>query len=125
MLTLSGAAIVDLDWMVDFGMAAQLLPEKGLAGWPPAQNEPGAENSTGALSICGNFDPVRVMLQGTPDEVYRATWANLTEGGSRCISAAGCEIPTGTPPENIHAQNRALRAFCQSPFATDKNNELL
>lgn len=92
MITRSGASIVDLDWMVDFGQA-------------------GRAASAAGISICGNFDPVQIMLLGTPEDVYRATWANLTDGGPRCISAAGCEIPAGTPPENLHAQNRALRDF--------------
>ena len=90
----SGAAIIDVDWKVDFARAAEAFGARGIA-------------------ICGNFDPVQVMLQGTPDEVYRATWANLTEGGPRCISAAGCEIPVGTPEENMRAQNRALKDYYQ------------
>ena len=46
----SGAEIVDLDWMVDLGQAAEVFGPDG-----PAP--------------CGNFDPVAVMLQGTPVEV--------------------------------------------------------
>ncbi len=48
----SGADIIDLDWMVDLAQAAQIF------GDGPA--------------MCGNFDPVRVMLQGTPDQVREA-----------------------------------------------------
>jgi uroporphyrinogen decarboxylase len=88
----SGASIIDVDWMVDFEKAAAVFAEKGIA-------------------ICGNFDPVRMMLQGTEDEVYRATWACLEKGGPIGISAAGCEIPIGTPPENIQAQVRALKEY--------------
>jgi len=88
----SGAQIIDVDWMVDFATAARTFAARGIA-------------------ICGNFDPVRVMLQGTEEEVYRATLANLQAGGRACFSAAGCEIPVGTPPANIHAQNRAIREF--------------
>jgi uroporphyrinogen-III decarboxylase len=29
----------------------------------------------------------------------------------RKIFAAGCEIPVGTPPENLHAQTRAIKEF--------------
>jgi MtaA/CmuA family methyltransferase len=90
----SGAGIIDLDWMVSFSEAAKVF-----------QNHPNKP------AICGNFDPVSVMLQGTEDEVYRATWACLEAGGPMCISAAGCEIPIGTPQGNIHAQNRALCDF--------------
>ena len=90
----SGAAIIDLDWMVDFGKAAEEFQKH--------PNQP---------ALCGNFDPVRVMLQGTAQEVYQATWANLRAGGSKCISAAGCEIPIGTPVENFYAQNKAIQDF--------------
>ncbi len=90
----SGADIIDVDWMVDYGMAAKVFAEH--------PNHP---------VLCGNFDPVRIMLQGTPEEVYAATWQNLLAGGNRCISATGCEIPLDTPVENIHAQNRALNDF--------------
>lgn len=88
----SGAQIIDVDWMVDFAKAAQVF-------------------EAGGIAICGNFDPVEVILRGTPEDVYKATSACLKTGGTRAISAAGCEIPLGTPPENIQAQNRALREF--------------
>jgi uroporphyrinogen decarboxylase len=87
----SGADIVDLDWMVDMGAAAARHGDE--------------------VSFCGNFDPVAVMLQGTPEEVYTATQACMTAGGPRSFSAAGCEIPDGTPATNLLAQNRALRAL--------------
>jgi len=85
----SGADIIDLDWMVDFGQAAALY------GPYPA--------------ICGNFDPVAVMLQGKPDDVRAATLNCMQQGGATCISMAGCEIPDGTPVENLLAQAQALR----------------
>ncbi len=88
----SGADIVDLDWMVDLRSAARLYGDKGPA-------------------LCGNFDPVRVMLRGSPEEVSAAVRTCLVQGGPRCISAAGCEIPDGTPHENLHAQSRALLDF--------------
>lgn len=84
----SGADIVDLDHMVDMAGAAAKHGDR--------------------VSICGNFDPVTVMLQGTPDDVYAATTHCMTIGGPRSFSAAGCEIPMHTPPENLHAQVRAL-----------------
>jgi MtaA/CmuA family methyltransferase len=85
----SGADIIDLDWMVDIHRAAQVF-----AGGP---------------AVCGNFDPVAVMLQGSPQQVEGAVWACMTMGGNRCISAAGCEIPDGTPHANLQAQARALQ----------------
>jgi MtaA/CmuA family methyltransferase len=87
----SGADIIDLDWMVDIKSAAECYGEYPV--------------------ICGNFDPVRIMLQGSPEEVYQATQYCLKNGGPRLISAAGCEIPDRTPHENLKAQTRAIREF--------------
>jgi MtaA/CmuA family methyltransferase len=85
----SGADIIDLDWMVDMGEAAECYGDK--------------------VSFCGNFDPVAVMLHGTPEQVYNAAQASMRNGGPRSFSAAGCEIPDGTPLTNLHAQSQALR----------------
>ena len=52
-----------------------------------------------------------VVAQGTPEEVYRATLSCLETGGKLNISGAGCEIPDGTPSENLFAQTRALKDF--------------
>lgn len=84
----SGADIVDLDWMVDLEKAAQLAADR--------------------VALCGNFDPVAVMLQGTPEQVRAATLECVQKGGRRLFSAAGCEIPDGTPVENLLAQRDAL-----------------
>lgn len=89
----SGAEIIDLDWMVDMGAAVAAFGERAVA--------------------CGNQDPVAVMLQGTPDEVYGAVTGCLAAGGQRLISMAGCEIPDGTPPANLHAQTRALHDWAE------------
>jgi len=64
-------------------------------------------------AVCGNFDPVAVMLQATPPEVEQATRDCMEMGGKRSISAAGCEIPDGTPHANLLAQARALERFNQ------------
>jgi uroporphyrinogen decarboxylase len=85
----SGADIIDLDWMVDFRAAAQTCGDR--------------------LSLCGNPNPVAVMLQGTPEMVYQMTQDCMLAGGPRSFSAAGCEIPDGTPQVNLHAQVKALR----------------
>ena len=87
----SGADIIDLDWMVDWAKAGALLGNE--------------------VPLCGNFHPVAVMLQGTPEDVYRATRHCLQTGGKLNISGAGCEIPDGTPHQNLQAQCRALHDF--------------
>lgn len=89
----SGADIIDLDWMVDIRSAAEILGDYPV--------------------ICGNFDPVAIMLQGTSREVREATLRCLHWGGERCISAAGCEIPDGTPHQNLLAQAQALQEFAE------------
>lgn len=90
----SGARIVDLDWMVDWGQAVQTLAARGVAA-------------------CGNFDPVKVVLQGTPDEVRQAVVGCVAAGNATSFIMAGCEIPDGTPAENLLAQYRAL---CEAPL---------
>ena len=86
----SGADIVDVDWMVDLAAAREICA--------PA-------------AVCGNFDPVAVILQGTPDTVEQAVRHALDLGGPRCFSMAGCEIPDGTPQANLLAHARALREY--------------
>jgi MtaA/CmuA family methyltransferase len=87
----SGAAIIDLDWPVDMAKAAELFGECAVP--------------------CGQHDPVAVMLRGDGDSVAAAVEASLRAGGPRCISMAGCEIPDGTPHENLRAHARTLAAW--------------
>ncbi len=87
----SGADIVDVDWMVDIDKAATAF--------------------NGKTALLGNFDPVAIMLQGTPEDVYDAVTDCLKRGGPRSISGAGCEIPDGTPHKNLYAQARAIRDY--------------
>ena len=79
----TGADIVDCDWMVDFKRAGEVLGK--------------------AHSACGNFDPVAVLLQGTPETVMAATRKCIGESRPNSIIAAGCEVPPHTPPENLRA----------------------
>ncbi|HEX7432296.1 MAG TPA: uroporphyrinogen decarboxylase family protein [Anaerolineaceae bacterium] len=87
----SGADIIDIDWMVDIHRAASIF------GDGPA--------------LCGNFDPVGVMLRGNQEEVTRSVLECQAAGGSRYFSAAGCEIPDGTPYANLLAQAQALKGM--------------
>ena len=81
----TGADVIDLDWMVPIDRAREIVgPE---------------------VCLCGNFDPSAVLLQGAPDDVAAAARACLAVGGQRFILQPGCEVPPGTPEEN-------LRAFC-------------
>ncbi len=87
----TGADIIDVDWMVDMRQAARTFGDRA--------------------GVCGNFDPVAVMLNGSLEQVYSATRACLENGGRRAFSAAGCEVPDGTPPANLFAQRQALTDF--------------
>jgi MtaA/CmuA family methyltransferase len=78
-----GCEIVDLDFMVPLAHAREKMgPDQVLLG---------------------NIDPVRVLRNGTPESVM----ANIAEchhqAGARYIVGAGCEIPRGTPAENVRA----------------------
>jgi MtaA/CmuA family methyltransferase len=79
----SGADIIDIDWMVDIDRAADAFGERA--------------------GLCGNFDPVRIMLHGTPQEVQEAARSCIQRGGPKYFSAAGCEVPDGTPHANLRA----------------------
>jgi MtaA/CmuA family methyltransferase len=81
----TGADVIDLDWMVPLDKARESVG-------------PG-------VTLCGNFDPVGVLLNGTPESVAWAARECLRQGGSRFILMPGCEVPPETPEANI-------RAFC-------------
>ncbi len=81
----SGADIIDVDWMVPLAEA------RGLVG--------------PEVTLCGNFDPSAVLLQGSAEDVSGAAKECIRAGGDKFILMPGCEVPPGTPEENI-------RAFC-------------
>ncbi|MBI3910222.1 MAG: uroporphyrinogen decarboxylase family protein [Armatimonadetes bacterium] len=53
--------------------------------------------------LLGNIDPVRVLRDGTPDQVYQALAECHRQAGRRYIVGAGCEVPRDTPPANFCA----------------------
>jgi MtaA/CmuA family methyltransferase len=81
----TGADVIDLDWMVPLDKAREIVGPD--------------------VTLCGNFDPVGVLLQGAPETVAAAARDCLRKGGPRLILMPGCEVPPGTPEANI-------RAFC-------------
>ena len=82
--------MVDCDFMVDMEQAADILPE--------------------TTCICGNFNPVEVMYQGTP-EMVKAEVRRCKILGRRNHNfiAPGCEVPKDTPTENMLALLEALK----------------
>jgi MtaA/CmuA family methyltransferase len=85
----SGADFIDIDWMVDYGKAAETFGERA--------------------GLVGNFDPVSIMNRGNKETIEAAVQHCLAVGGSRSFSAAGCEIPDGTPQENLRIHANFLR----------------
>jgi len=51
--------------------------------------------------LLGGVDPVRELQNCSPHEVLNALTKYHLEAGSRYIVGAGCEVPPGTPPENL------------------------
>ena len=86
-----GADILDIDWMVDYKTACNKLK--------------------GYSSICGNIDPVRIVKNGTPEIIKKAVWSCLDSGNNTSFISSGCEIPIGTPHENVMAVREALSEY--------------
>ncbi|MDR1303663.1 MAG: hypothetical protein LBK76_00415 [Verrucomicrobiales bacterium] len=58
------------------------------------------------VTLGANLDPVADILRGTPEEIRRRSSAARAQAGPQFMVCAGCEIPSGTPAEN-------LRALCE------------
>ncbi|MBN2508078.1 MAG: uroporphyrinogen decarboxylase family protein [Verrucomicrobia bacterium] len=78
-----GCEIVDLDFLAPM--------DEGRAQMGPSQ------------VLLGNVDPVSVVLNGTSGGVFEAIAKCHTQAGARYIVGAGCELPRGSPPENVRA----------------------
>ncbi len=81
----SGADIIDVDWMVPLDKAREFAGPD--------------------ITLCGNFNPAGVLLEGSPEDVAEAARQCLKAGGDKFILMPGCEVPPATPEQNI-------RAFC-------------
>jgi len=87
MLAEVGADMVDLDSMVTVKDARKALGP--------------------AKCIAGNINPVADVRNGTPQLVTERLSACFKDAGETAYAvAAGCEIPRGTPPENLMALGR-------------------
>lgn len=81
--------ILDIDWMVDFSRAAELFGGSKTA-------------------ICGNMDPVEIMMRGSTGVVEEAVRHCIEVGTDTTLIAGGCEIPAAAPDENFLAMDKAL-----------------
>ena len=81
-----GVDVLDIDHMVDMRAARAAVGRR--------------------VTLSGNIDPVAGMLRGTPETIRRRMRETYAQAGNPYAVNAGCEIPSGTPPET-------LRALCE------------
>ena len=85
-----GCDIVDADSMVSLGKARDAMGPR--------------------TALLGNIDPVRVLRNGSAEDTVRAIRGCARDAGFPYIVGAGCEVPRGTPRQNIEALRRFARA---------------
>jgi len=81
-----GVNVLDVDHMVNLALVRQKVGPR--------------------VAIAGNMDPVNAVLRSTPSAIRERARADYELVGNPYLVNAGCEIPPGTPPEN-------LRALCE------------
>ncbi len=60
--------------------------------------------------ILGNINPVSVVRNGQPEDVWKALQACHSQAGDRYIIGPGCEIPRDTPHQNLRVFAEYARA---------------
>lgn len=78
-----GIDVIDVDHMVDLPAVRKALGTK--------------------TAIAGNLDPVTDVLRSKPDAIRSRVLSCYEQVGNPYMVNAGCEIPSGTPLENLHA----------------------
>jgi uroporphyrinogen decarboxylase len=71
------------------------------------------------VCIVGNVDPVKVMLEGTADDVesaVRGCFAQAWDSPCGFILATGCDIPNASPAENVERFMDAARKYGKWPL---------
>ena len=65
------------------------------------------------LPVMGNIDPVGIMRQASPEQVYASVSELLDKTSSygNFILSTGCDVPPRTPFENIKAFYQALSDY--------------
>lgn len=89
---MTGAKILEVDWMLDIKEARRLVPEDTV--------------------LMGNIDPSSPLVIGTPSDVDAAV-KRLIEAtkGRRHIISSGCAMGRNTPPENFKAFIEAAHRY--------------
>ncbi len=72
----------------------------------------------GRVVLVGNVDPVKIMLEGTPEDVKQACRECIRQAapGGMYMLASGCEVPPETPLENLRAFMDAAREYGKYPL---------
>jgi MtaA/CmuA family methyltransferase len=78
-----GVDILDVDHLVDIVKVREVLGS--------------------CVAVAGNIDPVGGVLNGTPESIREESLRTYELIGNPYIVNAGCEIPAGTPIENLKA----------------------
>ena len=55
------------------------------------------------IALAGNIDPVAGVLRGTPESIRAKVLECYEQAGNPFLVNAGCEVPFGTPMENLKA----------------------
>ena len=82
--------MIDVDYFTDVGLARQKLGPN--------------------VAILGNVEPVKYLLDGTPDQVFNAFRECHEKVGKRYVVGPGCEVPPASPHENVRAMVRYARS---------------
>ena len=78
-----GVDILDVDHMVDIGRVREVAGQ--------------------SVVITGNIDPAEGVARGTPERIRNTMSETYDTVGNPYMVNAGCEIPSGTPEENLRA----------------------
>jgi len=82
--------MIDIDCLTDLRLARAKLPSH--------------------VAVLGNMDPVRYLLEGTPNDVITKLQSDHQTIGAHYVAGPGCEVPPKTPHENL----RAMREYVDS-----------
>ena len=89
-----GVDMIDIDFLTDLSLARRLLGPD--------------------IAMMANIDPVRCILQGTPETIRAALAECHRIVGRHFVVGAGCEIPPDTSAENVRTMlEYSLSAQCR------------
>ena len=66
------------------------------------------------MAVIGNVPPVDVFRMGTIDDVIESVKSCISKAGNSpngYIVSSGCDVPFGTPMENLYAYVYAVRKY--------------